>query len=158
MFQELFWTWVPWIFNQANMIISKSQSIYRVVYNEMMVKKEWLFVKNSEIPVSSEVFGNIDDENIKWRCTVNPGRFIAPFSDSSEKHLPYLGFTVRVSDQQIDLSDWVNEARWSGSEEPTIREIFLLWSCETGESYFHCLDQMQVDIVTDMGDTLRTPL
>lgn len=123
-----------------------------------MIKKELLFVKNNPIPVESKVFGNIDDENIKWRCTVNPGRFIAPFSESKEKHLPYLGFTVRVSDKQIDLSDWVNEARWSGSEEPTIREVFLLWSCESGESYFHCLDQMQVDIVTDMGDILRVPL
>jgi hypothetical protein len=123
-----------------------------------MIKKEWIFIKNTEIPVQSEIFGNITDDTIQWRCSLRPATFIQPGTLEKEKHLSYLGFTIKVQGADIDLSDWVNDVRWSGSREPTVKEIFLLWSCDSGESYFHCMDHTQIELVTDMGDTLRVPL
>ena len=122
-----------------------------------MIKKEWIFIKNVPIPVNSENFGTINDDTIRWRCTLCPATFTEPgtITDQKEKHLSYLGFIVKIQGIEIDLSDWVNEVKWRGSHEPTVKEIFLLWSCESGESYFHCLDNIQFDIVNDMGDTLR---
>ena len=160
MLQNFFWTWIPWIFNKTNGVFLKSRAIYKVVYNELVVKKEWIFIKKLQIPVSSEHFGNIRDDAIQWRCSLNPVRFIKPgFTENEkEKRLSYLGFTLKIQGNEIDLSDWINNVRWKGSEEPTIKEIFLLWSCESGEAYFHCLDEAEVEIVTDMGDTLRVPI
>jgi hypothetical protein len=124
-----------------------------------MIKKEWVFIKNLPIPISSEHFGNIEDNAIQWRCSLQPVSFIQPgFSNKTEKHLSYLGFTVKIRGVDIELSDWVNEVKWSGSREPTLKEIFLLWSCESGESYFHCLDEIQVEVITDMGDTIKKGL
>ena len=158
MFREFLWTWIPWIFNKSNTIYSKCQFTYKVIYNGLMVKKEWIFIKNCEIPVQSEAFGTIHDNTIQWRCSLCPTTFTQPGTTANEKHLSYLGFTLKIQGADIDISDWVNEVRWRGSREPTIREIFLLWSCESGESYFHCLDDVQIELVTDMGDTLRVPL
>jgi len=166
MFRGFFWTWVPWIFNKTSFIFSKTHAIYRVIYNEVMVKKEWIFLKNNLIPVSSEHFGNIENNAILWRCSLHPATFIQPdfntyeneHEHNKEKHLSYLGFTVKCKGVDIDLSDWVNEVRWHGAEQPTLKEIFFLWSCEMGESYFHCVDEIYVELVTDKGDTLRLPL
>ena len=125
-----------------------------------MIKKEWIFIKNVSIPLQSETFGNISDDLIHWRCTLRPATFTQPDATTGqkEKHLSYLGFTVKIQGVDIDLSDWVNEVKWVGSREPTLNEIFLLWSCESGESYFHCLDDIQVELVTDMGDTIKRGL
>ena len=125
-----------------------------------MIKKELIFIKNVSIPVQSEMFGNIPDDLIRWRCTLCPATFTQPGAtiDQKEKHLSYLGFTIKIQDTEIDLSDWVNEVKWCGSYEPSVKEIFLLWSCESGESYFHCLDDIQVELVTDMGDTIKRGL
>lgn len=160
MFREFLWTWAPWIFNKTTAILSKSHSLYRAIYNELMVKKEWIFIKNLSIPINSEIFGTIDNDTIQWRCTLCPTTFTEPsaMTHQKEKHLSYLGFTVKIQDTNIDLSDWVNEVKWRGSREPTVKEIFLLWSCESGESYFHCLDNIQVELVTDMGDTIKKGL
>uniref|UniRef100_A0A6C0AN75 Uncharacterized protein n=1 Tax=viral metagenome TaxID=1070528 RepID=A0A6C0AN75_9ZZZZ len=158
MFREFLWTWVPWIFNKANDVFSKSKSMCRAVYNEAMVKKEWIFIKNIAIPVSSEKFGSIDNNNIKWRCSLFPTSFSKPGTLEKEKHLSYLGFAVNTPEEILDLSEWVNEVKWKGTDEPSLREIFILWCCEKGRSYFHCLDVIQVDLITEMGDTLRVPL
>lgn len=161
MFREFLWTWIPWIFNKTNIIICKTNSICKVVYNEMMIKKEWIFIKNLPIPVSSEIFGHIENDTILWRCSLHPTTFIQGGflnANMKEKHLSYLGFTVKVEGLDIDLSDWVNEVRWSGDYEPTLREIFLLWCCDNGKSYFHCLDKIQIELVTDMGDTIKRGL
>lgn len=125
-----------------------------------MIKKEWIFIKNVSIPVQSERFGNIPDNIIRWRCTLCPATFTEPgaTTEKKEKHLSYLGFIIKIQDTEIDLSDWVNEVKWCGSYEPTINEIFILWSCESGESYFHCLDDIQIELVTDMGDTIKRGL
>lgn len=163
MFREFAWIWLPWIYNRVNDIFSKSQSIYKVVYNQIMNKNEWIFIKNNVIPISSEYFEPIVNDYINWRCTVNPPRFIQQSAleneNEKEKHLSYLGFTVTIcSDKVIDLSNWINEVKWQGSYEPTVKEIFILWCCEKGKSYFHCLNQVEVEVVTEMGDTMRVTL
>jgi hypothetical protein len=158
MLREFLWTWAPWLLNKTNEFLSKSESILRNVYNEATIKKEWVFIKNITIPVSSEKFEPIMDDYVIWRCSVNPARFIQPAALEKEKHLPYLGFTVRAPDGVIDLSNWINDVRWQGSFEPSVREIFVLWCCEKGKSYFHCLDEIQVELITDMGDTLTVIL
>ena len=161
MSQELFWTWIPWIFNKAVVLVSTTKSVCRVVYNELIVKKEWVFLQGLPIPISSEVFGEIDDCNVKWRCSVNPATFEQPNAhliSAKERHLSYLGFLVKIPGQDLDLSDWVNEVKWIGSQEPTLKEIFTLWCCEKGESYFHCLDLIHVEYITDMGDTIKRGL
>jgi len=142
------------------------KSIFRIVYNELTQKKEYIFLNNNDIPISSQAFGEIDDSNIKWRCSVNPCVFTEPgFQFEEERHLSYLGFVVKIPSSgenesiDIDLSDWVNELKWKGAfttnAEPTLKEIFLLWSFTSGESYFHCLSEIQVEYITSMGDSGR---
>jgi len=127
--------------------------LYKAVYTELLVKKEFIFLKNHVIPVSSEVF-KIENQDIKWRCQVNPGRFYQPLLSEvlKEKHIPYLGFLVKIPGSEIDLSSWINDVRYLGLECPTLQEIFILWCCENGKSYFHCLDSIQLELVNEMGD------
>lgn len=167
MIQEFFWTWIPWIFNKATVAVDTTKTILRVLYNELTVKKEFVFLKGVSIPISTEAFGpmtDLDTTHVKWRCPANPSIFIEPgFAFEEERHLSYLGFVVKVSStKEIDISDWVNELKWKGAfktnGEPTVREIFLLWCCLTGESYFHCLDEIQVEYINDMGDSIKSPL
>ena len=156
MIQGLFWTWVPWIYNNVSRGIVKIQKVVQVVYNEFAVKKEWIFFKNVSVPVNSELFGGIEDTNVKWRCSVFPSRFIEPgFTLEKGKHLSYLGFVIKIDEKEIDLSNWINDVLYSGSEEPTVGEIFALWCCENGTSYFHCLDIIQVEYITELGDVVR---
>jgi hypothetical protein len=63
-----------------------------------------------------------------------------------------------LGEKEIDLSNWINDVRYSGFEEPTAGEIFALWCCETGTSYFHGLDTMEVEYITQMGDVVRTKI
>ena len=167
MIRDFAWAWLPWIYNRVNDIFFKTQSIYRVIYNEVMIKKEWIFLKNNVIPVSSENFECIIGDYINWRCTVNPPRFIQPIQSielenenekKKEKHLSYLAFTVFTPDDIINLSNWINEVKWQGAYEPTIKEIFILWCCEKGKSYFHCLNEVEVEVITEMGDSMRVTL
>ena len=158
MFREFLWTWIPWIFNKYTLVYSKCQFTYNVIYNGIMVKKQWVFIKNCEIPLQSDAFRTINDDTRQWRCTLCPATFSQPGITANKKHVSYLGFTIKVQGAEIDISDWVNEVLWCGSREPTLREIFLLWSCESGQSYFHCLDHVEIELITDMGDTLRLRL
>ena len=145
------------------------KTVLRVVYNELTQKKELVFLHSNSIPISSVTFGPIDDEYVKWRCSLNPHVFIEPgFQFEEERHLSYLGFVVKIpalginEPQDIDLSDWVNELKWKGAlttnGEPTLKEIFVLWSFTSGESYFHCLNEIHVEYITNMGDIHRKGL
>jgi hypothetical protein len=133
------------------------QKVAQVVYNELTVKKEWIFLKNQPVPVNSESFWNIDPSTVKWKCEVSPSKFVDPLAtyDMKAKHLSYLGFTIKMEGKDIDLSDWINDVRYIGFEEPSVGEIFALWCCEMGESYFHCLDSIQVEYITELGDVVR---
>lgn len=159
MFQEVLWAWAPWIYNKVSSGVVKAKKVVQVVYNEFTIKKEWIFFKNVSVamPVNSENFWNIDDSSVKWKCEVFPARFTDPSADPSvkSKHLSYLGFVIKVQSRDIDLSDWINDVRYTGYEEPTVGEIFALWCCESGESYFHCLDSIQVEYITELGDVVR---
>ena len=157
MIKEFLWTWGPWVYNKVSNGVVKVKKVAQLVYNEFMIKKEWIFFKGVAIPVNSENFWKIDDSSVKWKCEVFPPRFIDPSADPSakSKHLSYLGFTIKVAEREIDLSNWINDVRYVGVEEPSVGEIFALWCCETGESYFHCMDSIQVEYITELGDVVR---
>ena len=160
MFQVLYWAWAPYLFNKAHRCVTRLRRLTEVVYAELLVKKEWIFFKNAGIPVNSENFGSIENTNVKWRCEVCPPRFTDPSYVSTEepRHLSYLSFVVKLGEKEIDLSNWINDVHYSGFEEPTVGEIFALWCCETGTSYFHGLDTMEVEYITQMGDVVRTKI
>jgi len=139
----------------------------RVVYNELIHKKELVFLINNNIPIFSQSFGPINDAHVKWRCSVNPYVFVEPgFQNTGEeRHLSYLGFVVKIPASgnkdplEIDISDWVNELKWKGGNgEPTLKEIFVLWSFSSGESYLHCLNEIQVEYINSSGDSFRKGL
>ena len=157
MFKDILWTWGPFCFNRISNGVDKVKKVAKAVYNEIAVKKEWIFFKNIQVPVNSESFWNIDQSSIKWKCEVCPPKFVDPCAtyDMKGKHLSYLGFVIKMEGKDIDLSDWINDVHYIGFEEPTVGEIFALWCCETGESYFHCMDTIQVEYITELGDTVR---
>lgn len=154
MIQGLIYNWGPWIFNITLKILDKSQSLIKVVYNELLIKKEIIFIKNIPIPISSEIFSGV--KNVKWRCSLDPVVFVDPiYDDCKERHLPYLGLTIKIPNEiELDLSSWINDVRYIGSKEPSLSEIFTLWCYEQGVSYFHCLDSITVEIIDEIGDTV----
>jgi hypothetical protein len=167
MFKEFFWTWIPWIFNKASYAVDTGRTILRVIYNELTQKKEFVFLHNNHIPVSSQLFGPIEDVHVKWRCSLNPSIFIEPgFQFEEERHLSYLGFVIKVPSttgtKEIDISDWVNELKWKGAittnNEPTLKEIVVLWSFSSGESYLHCLNEIYVEYINSSGESYRKGL
>lgn len=167
MIREFFWTWIPWLFNKISSTLDMGRTISRIVYNELTQKRELVFLNNNDIPISTQAFSKIEDKNIKWRCSINPCIFIEPgFQFEEERHLSYLGFLVKIpgtkDPQDIDLSDWVNDLKWKGAlstnGEPTLKEILILWSFLSGESYFHCLNEIQIEYINSMGDTVRKGL
>lgn len=157
MFQEFLWTWGPFCYNRLSRGVVKVQKVVEAVYNEIAVKKEWIFLNNLAVPLNSENFRNIEQSSIKWKCEVSPPIFVDPCAtyDMKEKHLSYLGFVIKMEGKDIDLSNWINDVHYIGFEEPTVGEIFALWCCEAGESYFHCMDTIQVEYITELGDTVR---
>ena len=161
MFREFLWAWGPWIYNISVELIIRSKHLVKVVYNEITIEKEWVFLKNLPVPLSSESFGNIPSDGVKWRCKLNPPIFLEPNSILKEKgkHISYLGFVVKIpAHPDIDLSEWINEIQYTGSLQPTTGEIFALWCCENNVSYFHLLDIIRVECITDMGDCLTKGL
>jgi hypothetical protein len=54
-----------------------------------MVKKQWVFIKNCEIPLQSDAFRTINDDTIQWRCTLCPATFSQPGITANKKHLSY---------------------------------------------------------------------
>jgi hypothetical protein len=160
MIRGILYSWVPWIYNKVIEVMYSTKRITIAAYNEAYVEKEWIFLKNNSIPVSSRVFTNIANIGIKWRCKVNPPRFIDPTKEIIDfKHVSYLGLTVNIPGYDtMDLTNWINEIEWSGNFEPSPADIFILWCCDTGVSYFHRLSDAQIEIITDMGETVTKGL
>lgn len=159
MFKEFFWTWVPWIFNRTHLFVLKLQRVFQVVNNELQSEKELVFLKGFDYPIHTKSFGLIVQQTIQWKCSLNPPLFVSPLSTSLlEKHVSYLGFTIRVLGKEIELTDWVNDVKYVGDREPTLKEIFILWSYSSGESYFHCLNDIQVEYINSIGDTVKKGL
>ena len=131
--------------------------IAKAAHNEIMIEKEWLILKN-QVPVYSLLFPDVPIRTIKWSCKTNPPRFYdinqnANTNDS--KHISHLGFVVKLSGYDpIDLTEWINTVQWTGVTEPSLLDLFTLWCCETGHSYFHLVDIASVELITEMGDSI----
>jgi hypothetical protein len=152
MLRELMFTWGPWFYNKGMSIYDLVLRIYKVVYNEITVSKEWLFLEGVPIPIASELFPVQDNSVLRWRATVHPARFSgAP--EGAFKHLGYLMFTVNIPGQApIDLTEWINDVRWRGTTEPTPADCFLLWCCERRLPLFQHLKDAKVTFVDEMGE------
>ena len=156
MIREVLYNWGPWFINRITTLINKSYSILSVIYKECFIKKELIFLKSNLIPISSEVFGLIENKNVKWRCSLDPVRIIDPYDViMKERHLSYLGFTIKIPDvDTIDISSWINDVRYIGQIEPSLSEIFVIWCFDMGVSYLHCMDSITIELINDMGDTV----
>jgi len=147
--------WVPWIFNKTSDALEFTTRVAVAAYREAVQEKEWLILHAVQIPVSSMVFPSVPSDQIKWRVQLNPTRF-TDFSDTNEfKHISYLGMTVHLSGQTVDLTEWLNEVKWSGNTAPSPKELFTIWCCETGSQYFHLMPIAQVEIITEDGDAVN---
>jgi hypothetical protein len=154
MIRGLIFNWGPWLINKTLSIFTRGQNLIKAIYKELAVKKQIFFIKNNQIPLSSEIFSEVT--GVRWRCSLDPVIFIDPvYLTLKEQHLPYLGLTVKIpGEQDLDLSSWINDIRYIGSKEPSLSDIFIVWCYQHGVSYFHCLDQIIVEIIDEMGDTI----
>lgn len=151
MLQELLYTYVPWLYNKAYEWLALGKRAALAAYTEVTVAKEWLFLKNVSIPISTLNFSSeVPDDLIQWRCTAEPPRFQK--GTGALKHLEYLSFIVRIGENIYDLTDWINDVKWSGHTEPTPCEIFLLWCCVTGQPHFVGLDEATVSFMDELGE------
>jgi hypothetical protein len=154
MIQEFLYTYVPWLYNKLYEWLSIGKRAALAAYVEVTVPKEWIFLKNVQIPIPSHLFpAEIPEDLIQWRCTAEPPRFQK--GDGTLKHLEYLSFVVSTPQDTYDLTDWINDVKWSASEgvqEPSPCEIFLLWCCVTGNPGFINLDQATVTFMNELGE------
>jgi len=152
--------WVPWIFNRASDILDYSKRIIQAAYTEATVEKEWLFLNSFDIPLVSLYFPNIPLEQLRWRVKTKPLIFLGiNSSNETLKHISYLGLSVILPDMDpIDLTNWINEIRWSGNFQPTPSELFILWCCESGSPYFHLISEAKMDLITADGSFISSDL
>jgi len=163
MIREVIWNWGPWLYNTFNSILNLTSRVINVVHNEIAIEKEWIFLHNNHIPIYSSFFPDIAEDSIRWSCKTNPVVFTSPLYKlcgvKNYKHISYLGFIVNIPDSEaIDLSEWINTVKWIGSAEPTLRELFIMWCCETGKSYFHLIPEITISIITEDGDEITKGL
>jgi hypothetical protein len=162
---DLLFAWVPWIYNNAIQITEKtsqiSLSVFTAVYNELFEHKEFVFYLNTVYPVPKQLFdlSMIDASKIRWSVSQNPTKFKNPaYTLDSWKHLSYLSFIITVNTKVFDLTDWINEVRWSGFIQPTPLEIFIAWCCETRSPYCFDMADAEVEFVTDDGNVVKRGL
>ena len=162
--REILWEWGPWVYNKSMNILDIVPTIYRAVYKELYGTKGWLFLKDSKIPISEEMFetNEIQPHHIKWITTTEPPTFRNPKSPDSEetyKHISYLGFSIIIPGvKTIDLTDWINEIKWSGVVQPSPSEIFSLWCCKHKSHLMFSSNSLIVEIITDNGDVIKRGL
>ena len=162
--EEFAWAWLPWLYNRGLHITNVVVNKIKALHNTLVYQNEWIFLINKSTPISKQLF-NISDINslkIKWNASTNPPRFtgVTFFRNKVQwKHISYLSFTVTLSDGLLhDLTDWINDVKWSGLVEPTPLEIFTLWCCETGSPYYFDLDSAIVELITDDGNVIKKGL
>ena len=160
MIRGFIWSWVPWIYNKMSHIVYTTKRVMLSTYKETTSEKEWIILKNTAIPLYSLVFTNIPNHSIKWRCKLHPPRFIGPDMETNEyNHVSYLGLSISIPGcDTIDLTNWINEIQWSGILQPNPYDIFALWCCESGISYFHAIGNAKVEIITDTGESIHKGL
>lgn len=160
MIRSFLWIWIPRLFNTGSSLLLSTTGFCKRTYTKITVKKEWIFLKNSPTPVSSHAFGSIQDGNVKWRCSIRPTLFLDPQTISEDaEHISFLAIVFNIpGEPALDLSTWINDVMWVGSKEPTLRELFLLWCCENGVSYFHCMNDINVEIIDGEGNCFKKGL
>jgi hypothetical protein len=158
------WAWIPWLYNRSIYICNLVKNKLKAIKNTLIYQNEWVFLLNNSIPISKQLF-NISDitaVKIKWNATTNPPRFTSVTLLKNQvqwKHISYLSFRVILSEQSVhDLTDWINDVKWSGIKQPTPLEIFMLWCCETGSPYCFDLDNAIVELMTDDGNIIKKGL
>lgn len=166
MIQELVWEWVPWIYNRLMKALDKAKSLSTVIKRELFSDKKWVFMKGHTIPISQDNFSidQISTSDIRWLATLEPPRLFHPnyTEKQKEKHISYLSFVVTLShplvDSSIDLSDWINDLKWSGIKEPSPLDIFLLWCCKNGSHLIYYSSSIKVTLITEDGLTIEKGL
>jgi hypothetical protein len=158
MIREIMWNWLPWVYNKSIDVLNITNRVIIAVYTEIYLTNELLFLDSFDLPVQSKLFRSIPSETIRWRCQLNPIRFIG-FESDHFKHISYLGFVISIPGyDSIDLTDWINDIQWSGLIEPTPRDIFIAWCYDKQFWYFHLLSSATVEIITETGDTISKGL
>ena len=162
--EDFAWAWMPWLYNRGVYISDFIVNKLNAVQNALRYQNKWVFLVNKSVVISKQLF-NVSDINpvkIKWNASTNPPRFTGTTFLTSQlqlKHISYLSFTVTLSDKSFhDLTDWINDVRWSGIAQPTPLEIFTLWCCETSSPYCFDLDNATVELVTDDGSVVKRGL
>lgn len=157
MIRGCLWNWAPWVYNSLDSIFDLVNRVFKVSYRQFNVSSQWYILRNIDTPVHSSLFPKIPESSLIWSCTTNPPRFISNTSDY--KHISHLSFIVVIPGHDtLDLSEWINTVQWSGTIEPSIKEIFQLWCCETGNFYFHLIPYIQIKLINDMGDEITRGL
>ena len=158
MLKGLFLEWVPWIFNQTSLAVGFTHRVVLAAYTEATVEKEWLILHSIPIPVLSTHFPDVPQEQIRWRVKMNPIEFTDSSGITELHHISYLSLSICSDTTILDLTEWINEVQWCGRVQPTPLELFTIWCCEMGKSYFHLLSIAEVEIITELGDTIRQRL
>ena len=156
MIRGCLWNWAPWVYNKVESIVDTVKRMFKASYSQIGVSTQWYILNNIDVPIHSSIFPKVPDSPLIWTCTTSPPRFIPSLSVTSEtKHISYLSFTVMIPGHEtLDLTEWLNTVQWSGSREPSIKHIFQLWCCDTGQFYFHLIPYIQVKLINEMGDEI----
>jgi hypothetical protein len=162
MLDAVTYTWGPWMYNNLMYVKAKVYRLVSAIYREVYNTNTWIFLNTLDVPISTHSFidSGISDTNIRWRATLYPAVFINPLtSDRKTKHLPYLSMEVKVHDLEThDITDWINEVKWNGPFEPTLKDIVTLWSCQRGICLFDRYTSLQVSAITNLGVTINKGL
>jgi len=161
MFRDFIWRWLPWIYNRASTVITTTKRAVIAAYKEATISNEWIFLYGATIPIQSHVFAEIPISEVRWKAQINPPRFTHPAQASPHtmKHISYLGVILHVpGHEQIDITEWVNEVKWSGTLQPSLSELFMLWCCESGKPLFQHISHTTADIITGAGDVVTRGL
>ena len=163
---ELFWIWGPWVYNRSMEVLELAPKIYRAVYKDLYGTKGWIFINGTSqsLPIPEEIFDTdkIQLNLIKWKATTEPPAFVDPNYQGSiipSKHISFLAFSVLASGNElIDLTDWVNDIKWSGQIQPLPIEIFSLWCCKNKSPLIYYSTDFTVEIVLDDGTSIKKGL
>jgi hypothetical protein len=162
MFDEIAYSWGPWVYNKLSNGVLKVMDFAKRIYRDFYTTKAWIFLNALDVPISTETFvdSGVPNTYIRWRATLDPPVFTDPNVESNTlKNLSYLSLELILGDiDPIDITEWVNDVKWSGSVEPTLKDIITLWSCEKGMCLFHYYSTMQVSIITDTGLSVKKGL
>lgn len=161
MLEAFTYNWLPWMYNIVLDIKGKLERVANAVYREVYNTNTWIFLNNLDVPISTHSFidSGLPDTCIRWRATLYPPVFINPLAQDTTRHLSYLSMEIKVDDVEThDVSEWINDVKWNGPVEPTLKDIVTLWSCQRGICLFHRLNTLQVSAITNFGVTITKGL